>query len=90
MQVLATKPAFADYMSNPTVSRDEKVKAIDELFSGPKTSKVMKNLMSTLAGNNRVTEADKVADAYLELMKVRLRATISRCMWCSSAAQLPA
>jgi F-type H+-transporting ATPase subunit O len=42
-----------------------------ELFKGPKTSKVMKNLMSTLAGNNRVTETDKVADAYLELMKAK-------------------
>ena len=69
--MLATKPQFADYMRNPTVSRAEKSAAIDELFAGAKTSKVIKNLMNTMAGNNRINEADKVADAFHDLMKVQ-------------------
>jgi len=70
VQVLETKPAFSEYLNNPTVSRDAKVGAIEKLFDGPKTSGVSKNLMVTMAANNRVGDAAKVADAYCELMKV--------------------
>mmetsp|Transcript_49353 Transcript_49353/g.112009 ORF Transcript_49353/g.112009 Transcript_49353/m.112009 type:complete len:150 (+) Transcript_49353:166-615(+) len=53
------------------VSRQAKVDAVEEIFGGPKTTKVTKNLMVTMAGNNRVTEAGKVADAFQEMMKAK-------------------
>eukprot|EP00616_Rhizochromulina_sp_CCMP1243_P009890 CAMPEP_0118962576 /NCGR_PEP_ID=MMETSP1173-20130426/865_1 /TAXON_ID=1034831 /ORGANISM="Rhizochromulina marina cf, Strain CCMP1243" /LENGTH=208 /DNA_ID=CAMNT_0006910859 /DNA_START=36 /DNA_END=662 /DNA_ORIENTATION=- len=68
-ELLSKNAQFAEYLSNPTVSRAAKVSAVDKLFEGPKTSDVTKNLMVTLASNARIGEAGKVADAYAELMK---------------------
>ena len=39
------------------------------MFDGPKTSSVTKNLMLTMASNNRIGEATKVVDAFSEYMK---------------------
>ena len=69
--VLGKNSGFADFLSNPTVSRDDKVTTIDKMFEGGKTQAVTKNLMSTMAANNRLEDAGKVADAYAELMKAK-------------------
>ena len=76
-QVLENKPEFKEYLNNPTVSRDGKVAAIEEMFGvpgkgkGKKISPVTQNLVVAMAGNNRVGDAGKVADAYVQLMKAK-------------------
>jgi len=67
--VMETNDAFGTFVSNPTVSRDEKVAAIEKLYDGSKTTHVTKNTLSTLAANARLNEVDKVIDAYLAIMK---------------------
>lgn len=69
--LLASKPNFAGYLANPTISRQAKVDAIGKMFEGPKTSSVVKNLMTTIAANGRFADASKVTDAYVELMKAK-------------------
>ena len=60
MQVMTKNGPFAGFLANPTVGREAKVEAIEKMFDGPKTSPVTKNLMVTMASNNRIGEADKV------------------------------
>ena len=69
--VMEKNAGFGDYLSNPTVSRDAKVSAIDKVFEGDKTQAVTKNLMMTMAANARLADAGKVADAYSELMQAK-------------------
>jgi F0F1-type ATP synthase delta subunit len=64
------------------VSRDVKVAAIESMFEpgdkkakgakGKAISQVTQNLMVTMAGNNRIGDAGKVADAFVQLMKVQI------------------
>jgi len=67
--VLDRKPAFKQFLGNPTVSRPDKVAAVEKMFTGGKTTEVTKNLMMIMAANNRIGEAGKVADAFAELMR---------------------
>lgn len=68
-EVMTKNSGFSSYISNPTVSREAKVDTISKMFDGPKTSSVTKNLMLTMASNNRIGEATKVVDAFSEYMK---------------------
>ena len=52
--------AFAGFLGNPTIARAAKVDAVVEMFGGPKSTPITKNLMITMASNNRIGEADKV------------------------------
>jgi F0F1-type ATP synthase delta subunit len=65
------KPEFRLFLANPTVTRQAKVDTIEKIFNGPKSSKVVLNLFTTLAGNARLDEASNVTNAFVELMKVR-------------------
>jgi len=69
--VLGKNKAFGDFLGNPTVPRGDKVSSIEKIFEGDKTSMITQNLMSTMAANNRIAEADKVVDAYVTLMKAQ-------------------
>mmetsp|Transcript_4378 Transcript_4378/g.6684 ORF Transcript_4378/g.6684 Transcript_4378/m.6684 type:complete len:207 (+) Transcript_4378:32-652(+) len=60
--------AFRSFLENPLISRDDKEKGVEDMLKG-KVSNVTLNLMMTLAGNARLSEAPKIADTYSQLMK---------------------
>ena len=61
--------SLKDFVKNPTIARDEKVAAVAKLFEGSKTSHFTTNTLTALAANARLSEVDKVIDAYSTLMK---------------------
>jgi F-type H+-transporting ATPase subunit O len=61
---------FAGFLANPLIGRDEKVRQLEKLL-GKKTTLTTLNLMTTLAGNARLVELDKVIDTYGLLMKAK-------------------
>ncbi len=58
------------FLENPLISRDVKTKRVEELLGG-KTTSVTLNLMTTLAGNARLSSVGTIADDYIRLMKAR-------------------
>ena len=71
IKLTATKSAaFREFLDNPLISRDNKEKMVADMFTG-KVSNVTLNLMMTLAGNARLSEAPKIADTYSKLMKAK-------------------
>ena len=64
----ATSPAFAQFLENPLISRDEKEKTVTSLLQA-KVCPTTLNLMTTLAGNARLSETAKIVDTYSQLMK---------------------
>eukprot|EP00567_Pseudictyota_dubia_P009213 CAMPEP_0197433030 /NCGR_PEP_ID=MMETSP1175-20131217/982_1 /TAXON_ID=1003142 /ORGANISM="Triceratium dubium, Strain CCMP147" /LENGTH=211 /DNA_ID=CAMNT_0042961275 /DNA_START=26 /DNA_END=661 /DNA_ORIENTATION=+ len=65
-----TTPAFASFLENPLISRDDKEAQVTDMLSG-KVTPVTLNLMTTLAGNARLSEVPKIVDTYVELMKAK-------------------
>ena len=63
-------PAFATFLENPLISRDDKEKSVNDMLSG-KVSNVTFNLMMTLAGNAKLGETSKIVDTYVQLMKAK-------------------
>jgi F-type H+-transporting ATPase subunit O len=61
---------FASFLENPLISRDNKVTQITTLLKG-KTTPVTMNLMTTLAGNARLSSIGSVTDNYVQLMKAK-------------------
>jgi len=61
---------FRYFLDNPLISRDNKEAQVKSMMEG-KVSDVTFNLMTTLAGNARLSEVTKIADTYVELMKAR-------------------
>jgi len=68
---LVKSPEFSQYLTNPTISRTEKVGTVEKLFDGSKVSPLTKNLMGVLAANDRLGQTVKVVDTYCELMKAK-------------------
>ena len=62
--------SFASFLENPLISRDTKTKQVESLFKG-KTSPVTLNLMTTLAGNARLSSIGGITTNYIQLMKAR-------------------
>lgn len=63
MQLMKNSTGFRAYLTNPTISRGDKVKIIDKAFDAKsKTSAVTKNLLLTMAANARLRDADKVRE----------------------------
>jgi F-type H+-transporting ATPase subunit O len=72
LQAAATQsPAFAAFLDNPLVARDEKAKQIEDLLKAKKVSDITVNLCTTLAGNARLAELPKIAATYGQLMKAK-------------------
>lgn len=69
-QTARTNAQFHDFIQNPLISRDDKVKQVTQLL-GKKTTTTTLNLMTTLAGNARLTELDKIVDTYCKLLKAK-------------------
>mmetsp|Transcript_14126 Transcript_14126/g.42722 ORF Transcript_14126/g.42722 Transcript_14126/m.42722 type:complete len:205 (-) Transcript_14126:277-891(-) len=67
-QTLASSDFLAQYVANPTISREQKVKDMTDLTK-EKMSYVTTNTLTALAGNNRLGDLDKVIDAFELIMK---------------------
>jgi len=59
---------LANYVENPTISREAKISAMEAL-AGDNFSHITKNTLVTLAANARLAQVDKVIDAFSSLMK---------------------
>jgi F-type H+-transporting ATPase subunit O len=64
----ASSAKFAMFLENPLISRDIKFKAMQSL---DKVSPVTRNLLTTLAGNARLSELPKIAKTFSQLMKAK-------------------
>ncbi|CAM9546681.1 unnamed protein product [Sphacelaria rigidula] len=70
--IIKTNANFKAFLTNPTITRSEKVTLLDNAFDpGSKTSSVTKNLLVTMAGNARLGDAEKVIDAFTQMLKVK-------------------
>ena len=67
-EVLKKSPAFASFLSNPTVPRDAKVAQIGSVLEENKVTHITRNLFLTLSANGKIGEAAKVISEYEELM----------------------
>lgn len=65
-----TNETFGNFLENPLIGRDDKVAQVTELL-GDKTTLTTLNLMTTLAGNARLSELDKIVNTYTTLMKAK-------------------
>eukprot|EP00980_Cylindrotheca_fusiformis_P026303 scaffold15772_cov162-Cylindrotheca_fusiformis.AAC.5 len=63
-------PAFAGFLENPMIPRDEKSDQIASLLES-KVSPITLNLCTTLAGNARLVELPRVAATFARLMKAK-------------------
>jgi ATP synthase F1 delta subunit len=63
-------PAFAGFLANPLISRDQKSDQIAELLK-TKVSPITLNLCTTLAGNAKLNDLPKVAATFVKLMKAK-------------------
>jgi F-type H+-transporting ATPase subunit O len=64
-------PAFASFLANPLIPRNEKTDSIEKLLAGAKVSSITLNLCSALAGNAKLNELPKVVATYMKLMKAK-------------------
>jgi F-type H+-transporting ATPase subunit O len=67
-EVLKKSPAFASFLSNPTINRDAKVTQIGTILEENKVTHITRNLFLTLSANGKIGEAAKVIAEYEELM----------------------
>ena len=63
--------AFAGFLDNPLLSRDDKAAQIEALLKEKNVSQITTNLCTTLAGNARLSELVKVTEVYASLMKAK-------------------
>jgi len=70
-QTASTNAAFASFLENPLIPRNEKSDQIEALLKGSKVSSITLNLCTTLAGNARLSELPKVVSTYAQLMKAK-------------------
>jgi len=64
-------PAFAGFLDNPLISRDDKASQIEALLKEKNVSQITTNLCTVMAGNARLNELVKVADTFSTLMKAK-------------------
>lgn len=64
-------PAFAGFLENPMISREDKASQIESLLAEKKVSQITTNLCTTMAGNARLAELPSVAKIYGSLMKAK-------------------
>lgn len=64
-----TSKAFALFLENPLISRDDKTKVVNGMSD--KLNATTLNLLATLAGNARLSELPKIASTFGQLMKAK-------------------
>eukprot|EP00428_Durinskia_dybowskii_P062611 CAMPEP_0170389876 /NCGR_PEP_ID=MMETSP0117_2-20130122/18846_1 /TAXON_ID=400756 /ORGANISM="Durinskia baltica, Strain CSIRO CS-38" /LENGTH=207 /DNA_ID=CAMNT_0010645883 /DNA_START=55 /DNA_END=678 /DNA_ORIENTATION=+ len=62
-------PNFSAFLSNPTISRQDKANKIGDLVQEPKFTHITRNLFLTLAANGRIGESGRVIRDFSELMQ---------------------
>ena len=67
----AESPAFAGFLENPMISRDDKSAQIESLLQEKKVSQITTNLCTTMAGNAKLGDLVSVAKVYGSLMKAK-------------------
>lgn len=67
----AESPAFAGFLDNPLISRNDKASQIESVLAEKNVSGITTNLCKTLAGNAKLNDLPKVADIYGKLMKAK-------------------
>ena len=71
LQDTAAKSAeFSAFLNNPLIPRDQKAAEVEKMTKG-KFSPLTTNLLTTLAGNARLSELPKVAATYERLMRAK-------------------
>ena len=71
LQDTAAKSAeFSAFLNNPLIPRDQKAAEVEKMTKG-KFSSLTTNLLTTLAGNARLSELPKVAATYKRLMRAK-------------------
>ena len=63
-------PAFGQFLVTPLIGRNEKIQNVKE-WLGSKTCVTTLNLMTTLAGNARLTELDSISGIYARMMAAK-------------------
>lgn len=66
----AKSTEFSAFLNNPLIPRDQKATEVEKMTSG-KFSPLTTNLLTTLAGNARLSELPKVAATYEKLMRAK-------------------
>eukprot|EP00611_Tribonema_gayanum_P026254 TRINITY_DN619_c0_g1_i2.p3 TRINITY_DN619_c0_g1~~TRINITY_DN619_c0_g1_i2.p3 ORF type:complete len:215 (-),score=89.33 TRINITY_DN619_c0_g1_i2:65-709(-) len=69
--IITRNAEFSSYLSNPTVTRADKVALIESVFDGKHTTDISRNLFTTMAANARLSDARRVIGAFTELMKAK-------------------
>jgi len=64
-------PAFAGFLTDPMITRDDKSSQIEALLQEKNVSQVTTNLCTVMAGNARLADLPKVAGVYEQLMKAK-------------------
>ena len=69
-ETAAKSKEFSAFLNNPMIPRDKKAAEVEKLTKG-KFSSLTTNLLTTLAGNARLSELPKVTATYEHLMRAR-------------------
>lgn len=64
----AQNPVFADFLKDPSVSRTNRIKAVEEIFKETKYSDVTKNFLAVLAENGRLYQLQRITGCYTDLL----------------------
>lgn len=67
-ETLSTSAVLANFVSDPSISRDAKAAGITSLLTSAKASETTKNAMATLADGGRLGDVVKVIDMYTDLI----------------------
>ena len=71
LQDTANKSAeFSAFLNNPLISRDKKTTEVEKMVGG-KFTQITTNLLTTLAGNARLSELTKVTGTFEQLMRAK-------------------
>ena len=67
-KLVAEKPAVLDFILNPMVKTEQKLRTMDELLGSMKFSPTTINLFKIMAENNRLKKLQEVIQSYMKLM----------------------
>lgn len=73
-------PKFSQFIKDPTVPREKRVKAINEIFADAGLTTVTKNFLAVLADNGRLKFLERITKRFVELTmehrgEIRVRVT---------------
>ncbi|CAI7795965.1 unnamed protein product [Closterium sp. NIES-53] len=78
--VTGANPTFASFLRDPSVSREVRVKAVEDIFSQAKYSPLTKNFLAVLAEAGRLSYLPKIAATYEDILMAhrgQVKATVT-------------